>query len=297
MIERTETVGRDGVDLFVRHWAPDGPATGTVVIAHGAAEHSARYARLAEALTGAGWAVVAPDLRGHGRTAGDLARAGVCPGGWDALVGDVEALIDSLDDPVVLVGHSMGSAVARQVLDGEQGPRLAGLVLSGPFDGADDPSPLLEMLHDLINEHGLDAPSPLMAAQFEMFNSAFGETRTESDWLTRDEAEVDAYVADPWCGFSLSNGLTLGLLSHAHTIATREIEGSIPRDVPVLIVAGDRDPVGGNGEQIRTIAERYQGLGIDTTVHLYPDARHELFNETNRDEVTADLLAWLAARA
>jgi alpha-beta hydrolase superfamily lysophospholipase len=283
-------VSSDGTGLFLRRWAPDGDAVGSVQIAHGMGEHAARYARLAEALVGAGWLVVAPDQRGHGRTAlGDDGRGApeelgdLGPAGWDGIVADVAALNDALraEDPArprVLLGHSMGSFEAQQfVLD--HSTEIAGLVLSG--------TTAVDVAATVLDP---DAGSDLTA-----LNAAFQPARTEYDWLSRDDTEVDLYVADPMCGFGLDPAATRSLIAAAPRLADPAALQAIRSDLPVYLVAGSADPLNLELALLDLVVQRYRDAGLtDLTTDFREGARHEVFNETDRDEVTAHLLAWLA---
>ena len=127
----------------------------------------------------------------------------------------------------------------------------------------------------------------------EAFNEGF-EHRTGYEWLSRDEAEVDAYVADPLSGFDLPDDAVPQLFGSAARLADPEELSRINSDLPILIVSGDADPLAGKGQLVQLLGQRYTGAGVkDVTVKLYPDARHEIFNETNRDQITADVIGWL----
>lgn len=293
----------DGQPAWVHGWTPDAPARGAVQIVHGMAEHGARYARLAAALNAAGWAVYAQDLPGHGRTAGSVEAAGHFGerGEWRialSAVNGVRALIEQQHPgrPLVLLGHSMGSFLAQHHLV-EHGKGLAGAVLSatsatlGPLRAVGEG--LMRIEAALF---GADHRSALAEQlSFKDFNRRFRPSRTAADWLSRDPAEVDAYVADPYCGFRCSAGVWAELLRAGAALTEPSRLARIPPSLPVLLVAGDADPVCQNGEGSRLLAEAYRGAGM-TSVELrrYPQARHELFNETCRDDVTRDLLDWLA---
>ena len=279
MQESTITVtSRDGIDLHVYRWAPEGEPRAVVQIQHGLAEHAARYRRFAEALTAAGYLVYAPDARGSGLTAaGDYGAWGA--DGWAGWVDDVDALHQRIreDDPgldVALFGHSMGSFASQQYLL-DHADDVQAVILSG----TGDPEVIAAML-------GSDAPADL-----SVFNAPF-EQRTGFEWLSRDEAEVDAYVADPMCGWAAPSPTGMGSLARA---AGAEALAAIRPDLPVLLISGHDDPVGGErGDGVETVAKRYSDAGLrDVEVRLYPGARHELLNETNRDEVTDDVLAFL----
>jgi alpha-beta hydrolase superfamily lysophospholipase len=279
----------DGIPVASYAWTDAGDAPlGVVQIAHGLAEHGARYDRLARALNAAGFLAFATDHRGHGRTGqdhlGDFGAAG-----WDGLIGDVvqfgaQLAAEHHELPVFLVGHSMGSFAAQSVIADHSG-QYDGVVLSG--------STALDALAGALADAPPDAPAGL-----EAFNAGF-EHRTGYEWLSRDEAEVDAYVADPWCGFDTPPETIPMLFAHAARLADPEVLDGIRKDLPLLLAAGSDDPVGGGGGQlVELLGGRYRDAGItDVTVRIYPGARHEIFNETNRDEVTADVIGWLTDRA
>ena len=299
----TTVTSQDGTSLFTHRWLPDGEVRGVVQIVHGQAEHSARYARLAGALTGAGFAVYAHDHRGHGRTAGDADRCYLADDdGWESLVEDARAVTATIreehpDAPLFLLGHSMGSVAAREYVIGGS-DELAGLVLSGSVA---DPGLLglagLQVARLEARLRGRRHVSPLLnTLSFGQYNSAFKPNRTDFDWLSRDEAEVDAYVADAWCGEVMTAGYWADFLPGLRAVNDPARIARVRPDLPVLLLAGDKDPVGAGGKGPRATREQYAQAGVhDVTCTVYPGARHEIFNETNREEVTADLLAWLGA--
>ena len=283
MTESTFTVpGRGDVALFVRHWPASGAARAVVQISHGMGEHSARYARLAAALSAAGFEVYAHDHRGHGRSArsaDEFGRFG--PDGWNALVDDLATVGDTIDARSggaarILLGHSMGSFALQQFLL-DHSTDIAAAVLTGTsavdaIFGRLDPDTSLDRMPE---------------------NESF-EGRTDFDWLSRDPDEVDRYIADPACGFS-ADVAALGDMAAA---AVRPVDADALRgirpDLPILLMSGSADPLSGAMALVELVAQRYRDAGVrDVTVIGYQDARHEVFNETNRDEVTADLIGWL----
>ncbi len=276
--------GRDGTEIFARSWRPDHSPRAVVQIAHGMGEHSARYARFAEALVDAGYWAVANDHRGHGHTAPDAQHFGdFGPGGWDGLVEDLLVLGERLDDesgglPRVLFGHSMGSfAVQRVILDHSATIHSAVLCATTAVD----------VLAGVVTEGS--------GADLTSFNAGFEPARTESDWLSRDPDEVDKYVADPMCGFGVDAAGMQSMAMHAPRHADPAALEAIRHDLPILLIAGSADPINFGLALVEMVTQRYRDAGIvDIETHWYADARHELLNETNRDDVTADVLAWIA---
>ena len=289
----------DGADIHIYRWLPDGAPRGVVQIAHGLAEHAARYGRLAGALTGQGLAVYADDHRGHGQTAGagDLGFFAEREG-WRKCVGDLWSLnrriaADHAGLPIVLLGHSMGSFMAQDFV-ADHSDAIAALVLSG----SNGPPPAIAGIGRMIARierlrQGARGKSALLQSlMFGDFNKRFKPARTPFDWLSRDPAEVDAYIADPLCGFEFTNQLAVDLLDALGPLLTPERLARIRKDLPVYIFSGSDDPVGAN---LPALAEAYRNAGLTRVdMRVYTGARHETLNETNRDEVTADLVAWIA---
>ena len=291
----------DGTPLHTYRWLPDGPPRAIVQIVHGMAEHASRYERFAEALTGAGYAVYAHDQRGHGQTASKADHGFLAERhGWSTIVGDVSAVTEYAQAenpgvPVVLFGHSMGSFVSRSYA-AQHGSRLAGLILSGTAGNPGAIAVAGKAIATLQGRlRGRRHPSGLMdKLTFGAYNAKFKPNRTDYDWLSRDQAEVDTYVADPLCGNTFTTTFFADLLGGLQEIHRTTAYAAVPHDLPILVFSGSVDPVGDAGKGPREVAEAYRSAGVaDVTLTLYPDGRHEMLNETNRDEVTADVLAWL----
>jgi alpha-beta hydrolase superfamily lysophospholipase len=299
--DSTFTLSGDGIELVVDRRLPTGTPRAVLIIAHGMAEHALRYRRFAGELAERGYAVYAPDYRGHGRTAGgdeNLGWAG--DDGWNAIVRDLERLAERVRAeqpgvPLVLFGHSMGSVLAQRFAQ-LHGDELAGLILSGSFGSAPNIGAGIAAAQAVRLVRGDRAPSPLQRTMFADFNKPFPQ-RTGFEWLSRDDAEVRKYADDPRCGFTFSNRLMLDMLRGYVETWKRENERRIPATLPVLLFSGALDPVGRQTQSVSALAARYRALGLtDVEVVFYPDARHEMLNETNRDEVVHDVLTWLDAR-
>lgn len=297
----TFTFSNDGVEVVGERRLPDSAPHAVVVIAHGMAEHAARYGRFADELAANGHAVYAPDHRGHGRTAGgdeNLGWAG--RDGWNGMLRDLDRLTALVRErhpqaSVMLFGHSMGSVLAQRFAQ-LHGDRLAGLILSGTFGAAPNIGAGIAAASALRLVHGDRAPSALQRTMFAGFNKGFAPQTTGFEWLSRDAAEVRKYAGDPRCGFTFSNALLVDMLrGYAETWKPAN-ERRIPVTLPVLFFSGARDPVGGETRAVTALAERYRALGLrDVQVTFYPDGRHEMLNETNRDDVVRDVIAWFAA--
>ena len=296
--------GCDGLQIHCHNWMPRQATKAVVQIAHGMAEHGARYERLAGKLTDAGLAVYANDHRGHGlsiqqgRTPGHMAD----DDGWNKAVEDINLLNQEIRQrhpglPVILLGHSMGSFLAQSYL-GKYARNISAVALSatnGPPGALGAIGQLITRLEKL--RLGADGHSPIMAGMtFKAFNKAFAPNRTAFDWLSRDEAEVDKYVADPLCGFECSVATWIGMLDALTHIASNRALAAMDKAKPIYVISGTDDPVGENGKGVKRLLAAYQKHGFtNVTSKLYDKARHEIFNETNRDEVTEDFISWVNA--
>ncbi len=294
----------DGIEVFVYKWAPEGKAKAVIQISHGMAEHAGRYARPAESFTQAGYIVYANDHRGHGQTAKDLAKKGqLGPGGWESVVKDLKQLTDIIKKenpglPVFLLGHSWGSFLSQAYIQ-QWGNELKGAILSGT--NGHMPKLLLVLGKMLakgdMKKKGPDAPGDKMdKMSFGKYNKMFEPAKTKFDWLSRDAAEVKKYIDDPWCGFICPTSFYVEILNLFSNIWNKTNEAKIPKELPIYIYSGSLDPVGNNTKGVIPLFNRYQKLGIkDVSKKFYEGGRHEMFNETNRDQVYKDDIAWLDA--
>jgi alpha-beta hydrolase superfamily lysophospholipase len=299
---QAETVGfiaSDGKEIHCYRWQGVGAPRAIIQIAHGMGEHAARYGDVAQRLVRAGYVVVANDHRGHGATADEDRLGDFGPGGWDRVIEDTHEINTRLGEqfpgtPVVLLGHSMGAMLAQQYLY-RHGATLAAAVISG--------SPGLASAFQLFLTHniarferarlGATASSPLMdRLVFGSANDPF-EGDTGFEWLSRDVEQVRRYVEDPRCGFVLRTGSLCDLFAGARQARKRGLIATIPKQLPLYIFSGSTDPVSG-GTGLLRLEKCYRRAGIiDLTLRMYEGGRHEMFNETNRDEVIDDLIGWL----
>jgi alpha-beta hydrolase superfamily lysophospholipase len=274
----------DGRQLVGYRWAADGSQTGkgVVVLVHGMGEHLRRYDHVAEALTAQGFAVYGHDHRGHGASMNTDESGQLGPNGWLALVDDLNLVIaqaksDHPGLPVLMVAHSMGSFAAQQFLL-DQGADVDAVALTG--------TAALDLLESAIDLHGdLDLSA---------FNTPFQPARTDFDWLSRDESVVDAYLADPLCGFGTDATSAKDMFVGARRLADPAEVARMPHDLPMYLAVGSKDPVNGGLTLLWPLVDRYRAAGLtDVTVRVYDDGRHEILNEINRAEVIDDLLQWL----
>jgi alpha-beta hydrolase superfamily lysophospholipase len=289
----------DHVRVVYRRWVPEGETRAALQVVHGASEHSGRYGRLANALTERGIAVYAMDLRGHGRTAESSGVGRYGGSGVDTVLHDVAGLNRVITDehpgvPRFLLGHSIGSIVALAAAE-KPGTDVAGLVLSGPLGVNPELGDAVTALEAAVTSGAGDQAADILGPM----NQAFEPARTPYDWLSRDPAEVDAYIGDPLSGDDIP--LTVAYVAEMFGLSVRAATpqgvAQLPDGLPVLLLSGQRDPVGGEeASQVNALADLMRDRGLQVEQHVYPDARHEVFNETNRDEVTADLLTWLDQR-
>ncbi|SDU79679.1 alpha/beta fold hydrolase [Gordonia westfalica] len=274
-----------GVALAAHRWSPPTRPLAAVELVHGMGEHIGRYQHVVDALNDAGFVVYGYDQRGHGASTGALEPGYVGASGWPSLVSDIGEFAQHVREredglPLGLVAHSMGSFASQQALlrDSELFDAIA---LTG--------TAALDLL-----EPALDLDTPLDLA---MFNAGFAPPRTDYDWLSRDDSIVDAYVADPLCGFGLDVEGTRAMFLGARALSDPAALASVRKDLPIYLAVGDKDPVNAGLALFEPLVARFRDTGFtDVTATVYPDGRHEVLNETNRIEVIGELVAWLRAR-
>lgn len=287
--------------IRLRIWLPEGEPKGTVQIAHGIAGHCGRFDGLARALAEGGLAVLANDHLGHGKSIADPSDLGFFAehDGWMMVLKDMRTVYEMTcarfpEIPHFLLGHSMGSFLARTYLftwpedfDGvllggtahqRRGVLITGCLLSGAL-AAVSPRGRGRILNRLVSGS---------------YNRAFRPARTDYDWLTRDEASVDAFLLDPMCGFVCTNRLYADMMQGLVMITSRKNLEKMEKTKPVLFYSGTMDPVGGNGAGVERAFRAFRRAGMtDVEMKLYEGGRHEMHNELNRQEVFGDLLAWI----
>lgn len=280
----------DGLPIHAYHWPAVGAAKGVVLVAHGLAEYGMRYDRFAQALTAAGYETYAIDHRGHAKSIDERGLGTFVEGGWIGLCQDLHTLLkkvrcDNAGLPTILFGHSMGSFAAQRLcLDHSED--MDAVVLSG--------SSSLDVMAAAMTEAAANSTEGQDDVDLTTFNTAFEPARTRFDWLSRDDAEVDKYIESPLCGFDLEAESSMTLFDSGAYHGDDAAIANIRNDLPVLIVAGDADPINGGLELLKILEARWRAGGVSNIeTAYYNGGRHEMLNETNRDEVTSDIISWL----
>ncbi len=293
----------DDFEIHVYRWSGRSTRKGVIQISHGMVENAIRYKRFAQKLVDEGFCVYANDHRGHGETAGSPEKVGHCGhDGFTGMVQDMHQLTDYIRKveeglPIFLFGHSMGSFLTQQYLCDYPNERLAGVILSGA--NGKDPSFLLWILSTIakreINRHGEEWRSNrLTNIIFGNYNKPFLPARTKFDWLSRDPVEVDEYIRSPYCGSVCSSGFYADLFRARREQFHPEKLQRMRTDIPIYVFSGDKDPVGRKGKGVHQLVGLYRKYGLkQVELRLYPNGRHEMLNDTNRDEVMQHVIDWL----
>lgn len=240
---------------------------------------------------------------GHGQSIGEEGTQGYFEGGWFNAVDDSVMLMRYMRDefpgtPYILLGHSMGSFMARTILCKYPELDLAGAIICGTGWQPRAALPaLIKVVDAICRKTGEKNPSEkLDKLIFGGYNQKIANPRTTKDWLTRDEKIVDEYIADPLCGFVATTGLLRDMLTGILYIEQPENLAQMNRKLPVWFIAGGEDPVGSFGKGVVQAANAFTKMGMQhVDVQIYPGCRHEIHNELNRDEVYADVAGWIAA--
>lgn len=280
-------------------WLPEeGSPKAVVQIVHGICEYALRYEDFALFLTRHGYAVAGSDHLGHGLTARGPEEYGYFTD-WFQLTRDVRTLRTLMGErfpgiPYFLLGHSMGSFQARTYLIDYPGT-LDGCILSGTGQENALTVAFGKFVTSLGDPHKVN--KLFLNLSLGAYNKKFAPNRTTADWVSRDEALVDKYLADPLCNFRTTAGMNHAMMVGLQYIADKKNLAKMDPDTPVALFSGDADPVGGMGKGVKTVHGFFREAGCkDLTMKLYPGARHEILNEINREEAYADILGWLDAR-
>ena len=297
---------KDGLtQIHAIEWIPEGEVRGVLQIAHGMVEFIDRYDRYATFMAEQGFYVVGNDHLGHGKSVTDPSQLGYFAkhDGNFCVLGDMQQLREDTvakypDKPYFILGHSMGSFYARQFIE-KYGEGLSGAIIMGtgyqPNSTLDLAIGLTAVFQQARGGHHRSETINNMA--LGSYNKSFEPARTKNDWLTKDEAIVDAYEANPLNQFMFTVNGYYNMFRGMRYCQRQENLDKIPKDLPVLVVSGANDPVGEFGKGPRMVAEAYRKTGLqDVTLKLYPDDRHEILNELDKEKVDQDLLTWMEER-
>ncbi len=297
----------DSHKIFLRSWHPNTKSKAVIHINHGMSEHSERYQYFAEKLTDAGFAVVAHDHRGHGHSipAGGLVGHFADDNGWSKVVTDVKSVNDWIKQqhanlPIIVFGHSMGSFILQYFLTKYTNSASAAIFSGSTRNSIATIQPsklILRLERYRLGPHGRS--NIVDQLTFSQYNRQFKNAQTDADWLSRDKEQIKLYLDDPLCGFYCTIQLWTDFLKGLEYLNKPRNIQRIPKSLPIYIVSGERDPISYHTKHhgVDRLARHFEANGLkDITTKIYPDARHEILNETNRDEVITDILAWLESK-
>ncbi len=290
-----------GVKIFVHKWVPESTVSlkGMVCLVHGMAEHALRYDFFAEALNKEGFVVYCEDHRGHGKSM-EEGKAGVLyEDGWNGVVLDLKQLTDLMNKeypnlPLFIFGNSWGSFLIQDYM--QQYPQeLKGVILSGTSGKQDALGLLTTIAKPIVKRKGKDSEAGFIyKLGIEPFNKPYKGEGSPNAWISTVKEEVEKYDKDPLCGFKPTNGYFLEMALAMKRIWSTEAEAKISLETPVFMVSGSECAVSNFCKNLYVLINRYKNLGIkDFTYKIYEGARHEVLNESCRDEVVGDCIAFL----
>ena len=285
-IETFEFTGSGGVKLPAILWLPEGEPKRVLQITHGMTEHIGRYEAFAGAMTAQGVAVAGYDLRGHGRNPGNPDVASFGEDGWEASLKDMHLFFEHVSArfpgvPHDMLGFSLGSFLLREYL-GRWSEGVGRAIIMGT---GDQPAPVLSVMMAIvrgqIKKGGFDSTTDLVRKlSFGTYNQKFKPNRTPSDWLCADQAQLDAYLADPLCRRDISSGLFWQLLGAMKRTGSKAACSTWNQSLPVLLISGQEDPVGDGGRGVRAVKKKMDAAGMKhVSLHLIPGARHIVLDE------------------
>ena len=291
--------------IHARMCVPDAEPRAIVQIIHGIAEYIDRYDEFMSFLADNGIIAVGTDHLGHGKSIESEEQTGffAYDNGWDYVVRDEEVLRLAMHEnypelPIIVFGHSMGSFMARTLLIRYPDAFNAAIISGTGNQGAALVNGGLFMGNLVTGRKGAHHYSKFLNnLAFGSYNKIYDNPKTEYDWLSRDEANVQKYIDDPLCGFIPSCSLFRDMMTGVKFITNKKNLTAMNKDMPVYFMSGDMDPVGECGKGVQKAYNNFLEAGMkDVSIKLYPGGRHEMLNEINKDEVYTDILAWLDSK-
>ena len=294
-----------GAELAVRHMPAEGHARGVVQINHGLAEHAARYARFAAFLASRGFHVYAHDHRGHGltRAPDSIPGAFAAKDGAARVIADVASVHGLIAErhpglPVVTFGHSMGGLIALNFAEAHPAASAALALWNSNFNAGVAGRAGQAILAVEAFFKGSDTPSAMLPKlTFQAWAKAMPNRRTDFDWLSRDKAEVDLYIADPLCGWDATVSMWRDVFALIYAGGDHGNLAKLPKALPVHLTGGAEDPATDKGKAVTWLDAKMRAAGLsDVTLQILPETRHETLNEINREASMQGFAAWLEAR-
>ncbi|OQY39842.1 MAG: hypothetical protein B6229_02990 [Spirochaetaceae bacterium 4572_7] len=298
----------DNLDIHYYKWVPDESITPKAVfyLVHGSLEHSYRYIHVAKELTDAGYVVYGVDLRGHGRSVeklDDLFYFSDKKDGWSLAIDDVERLSTIIKNenkelPIFIFGHSMGSFLIRDYISRSE-KNIAGAIISGSGVGVPVLQIMLAFIAKIMILVGMKKrKSPFLHHMvYGTLDSMIKGHKIKGDFISRDLTEVEKYQSDPFCNKTATVDYIYEMLCAITRVNKFKNIKKYKKTIPLYLMSGGECPVGGKGKGINKLGKLYQKANFsDVTVKVYPEARHELVNEINRQEVISDMIEWLNKR-
>ncbi len=298
---REKMICEDSHVLYYHVWQPEGQIKAILHIQHGMAEHSARYDDFAKYLNTKGIKVYAQDHRGHGYT-GEKELLGFFAevNGWDKVLSDAKELSTKISKdnpgvPLFLMGHSMGSFIARALTANYSQLYSASIIMGTGASPGIKGRIGKSLAKNSIKKNGAHfLNQKLNDMSFGSYNDKFDPKGSAFQWLSRDEKEVEKYEKDPWCGFVCTSSFYLDLLNGIFMANNLNLAKKIPQNYPLLLISGSNDPVGGYGKGVKKVKAFYEKAGLkNITLNLIDGARHEVLNELDKKTTYEYISNWL----